>query len=317
MRIISLFWILILIGCGSVSSPALTPNQPTATSPVTATPINPTVTATATVTPDVYATDFWVTSTAIVNSILTAEPGRVYRSYASPDQKWTAEIRIYDCVRVNTTTDADANAYEQLNLIENSSNIKRSADGQLQNCGGVGAVGLEGLYWSSNNQYFYYTDAGRGVPDGSCGYWERPVLRLDVGALKIEELGGGPVSPDRTKIATWQGKEIVVWDINMGTEIGRISPYILNTEMWMGPIVWSPDNQAFVYVQTESYCPPSGNSRVVRVDLPDLKQTILFESQTPTFGSAHWDEIHELRLFDESGKQWIYTFGNQKLEPLP
>ena len=312
MRMISLFWILLLIGCSSVSSPVLTPNQPTATSPV-----KPTSTTAATPTPDVYATDFWVTSTAIVDVILTAEPGRIYRAYPSPDQKWTAEIRIFDCVQVNTATDADANAYEQLNLIENSSNIKKSADGQLQNCSGVGAVGLEGLYWSSNSHYFYYTNASRGVPDGGCGYWEKPVLRLYVGALKIDELGGGPVSPDRTKIATWQGKEIVVWDINMGTEIGRLSPFVLNTEMWTGPMIWSPDSQALVYVQTESYCPPSGNSRVVRVNLPDLEQTILFESETPTFASAHWNKIDELRLFDENGKQWAYDFDTQKLKRLP
>jgi hypothetical protein len=277
------------------------------------TPIKSTVTTTPT--PDFYATNFWITSTAVVNAILTAEPGRVYKSYLSPDRKWKAEIRVYDCVQVNTATDADENAYDQLKVMEVNSKEEHVADSQLQNCGGLGAAGLEGLYWSSNSQSFYYTDARVGIPDG-CGYWEKPVLRWDVNTLQTEELGAGPLSPDQRKIATWQGKEIVIWDINMGAEIGRISPDILNAEMWTGPIVWSPDSQAFVYLQPESFCPLSGNSRVVRVDLPTLKQTTLLESQAPTFGSAHWDKLNELRLFDENGKQWTYDFRTQKLRPL-
>ena len=227
-----------------------------------------------------------------------------------------AQITIYDCIKIDTRPNADPNAYEQLRLINVSSRKEKLADSQLQSCGGLGAFGLEGLFWSANSRYFYYTNAREGVPDG-CGYWERPVLRLDIGTLKIEELGAGPISPDGTKIVTWQGKELVIRDINTGFEKGRITPHILNTETGTGPIVWSPDSQALIYIQPESFCPVSGNSFVMHVSLPKLDQKLLLESESPTFGNAKWDKINELRLFDENGNQWVYTFTNQKLEPLP
>jgi hypothetical protein len=85
----------------------------------------------------------------------------------------------------------------------------------------------------------------------------------------------------------------------------------------IGAIAWSPDSQTLVYVQTESYCPLSGNSRIVRVDLSTLEQTIVLESEAPTFGGASWEVPDALKLFDENGKSWIYSFKNQKLNPPP
>jgi hypothetical protein len=313
MRNISLFCILSLLGCSSISPPVVTPTQSTATLPATTTSTESTKTTTPT--PDFYATDYLINLTAIVETVVASEQPRIYKSYPSPDEKWLAQITIYDCIKIDARPNADPNAYEQLRLINVSSREEKLADGQLQYCGNLGAFGLEGLNWSSNSRYFYYTNGREGVPDG-CGYWEKPILRLDINALKIEELGGGPISPDGTKIVTWQGKELVIRDINTGFEIGRITPYILNTETGTGPIIWSPDSQAFVYVQSESYCPLSGNSHIVRLDLPKFEQTILLESESPTFGGARWLKINELRLFDENGKQWVYTFNNQKLEPL-
>jgi len=266
-------------------------------------------------TQDAAATEYSITLTAVVDAILSTGQPRIYKSYPSPDRKWQAEVSIYDCINVNTSPDADANAYEQLQLIE-VGGAKKQVDSQLQTCGGVGAVGLEGLYWSSNSRYFYYTDARDGVPDG-CGYWEKPVLRLDVNTLEIERLGGGALSPDGTRIVTWQGNELVIWDVNEGRELGRLSPHIMNTDTGAGNIAWSPDNQAFVYIQPESYCPLSGRSQVVHVDVSTLKQTILLESEAPTFGTANWDSLHEIKLFDENGKQWIYDIANRDLRPLP
>jgi hypothetical protein len=182
----------------------------------------------------------------------------------------------------------------------------------------LGAFGLEGLFWSSNSRYFYYTNAREGFPDGCPGYWERPILRLETGTNKVENLGSGPLSPDGTTLATWQGKELVLWDVNEGIETGRVSPAVMNAEMGAGgPIIWSPDSQALVYVQSGSYCQPSTNSSVVRLDLQTLEQETLLESESPLFGGASWEKPNELTLFDENRNPWVYNFDTQELDPLP
>ena len=309
-RYFLLLSILLFTGCSSIATTPI----------VTTTPITPLAikgSETSAATPDLSATEYSIASTAIVEAILSTALPRLYKSYPSPDGKWQAEISIYDCINVDTGIDADANGYEQLQLIEVHGGEKQLVDSQLQNCSGLGAAGLEGLYWSSNSRYFYYTDARDGMPDGGCGYWDKPILRLDVNNLEIEQLGGGPLSPDGTKIVTWQGKELVIRDINEGREVGRLSPYILNADTGTGDIAWSPDSQAFVYVQLESYCQLSGKSQIVHVDVSTLRQMILLESAEPTLARASWDAPDEIKLFDENGKQWIYDLGSKELKSLP
>ncbi len=292
------------------------PSVPAFTATLQATkPTPPAMTAiftprpTATVTP----TEIPKTPTAtpdIATTVIAISTPRIHSSLLSPDGKWRAEVVIYDCVPVGGV---DENAYEQLKLLRVGDGIAKIADSQLQYCGGLGAFGLAGLFWSPNSRYFYYTNAREGGPDG-CGYWERPIIRLDVSNLKSEYLGGGPRSPDGTKLATWQGQELVVWDINEG-EIAHISATASDAET--GPITWSPDSQALAYVQFASYCSLSGKSYVVRFDLPELRQTLLLESETPTFGNATWDVLNELRLFDEKGKEWRYSFTTKELKQVP
>jgi hypothetical protein len=235
---------------------------------------------------------------------------KISSSLLSPDGKWRAEVVTYACVAVGGV---DENAYEQLILTQVDNGVEKLADNQLQYCGGLGAFGLEGLFWSQNSRYFYYTNEREGVP-GGCGYWERPIIRLDVRNLELDHMGGGPRSPDGARLATWQGQELVVWDINEG-EIARVSA--IEPEFGPGAITWSPDSQALSYVQLASYCPLSGKSYVVRLDLPTLKQTLLLESETPTFGNAAWDVQNELTLFDENGREWRYNFTTQELREVP
>jgi Tol biopolymer transport system component len=217
---------------------------------------------------------------------------------------------IYDCVPVG---EADEFAYEQLNLIQTDDNSVVGADSQVQSCGGLGAFGLAGLFWSADSQYFYYTNAREGVPDG-CGYWSPPFLRLDVSNPAPEYLGGGTLSADGTKLATWQDHELVVWDID-GGEMARLPATMPESEI--GPVTWSPDGQSLVYVQVESHCPLSGMSSVVLVDLPELRQTLLLESETPTFGNAVWNDPDVLHLNDENGDEWRYTFSTDVLQRSP
>jgi len=216
-------------------------------------------------------------------------------------------VVIYDCI---TTGEIEENAYELLKLIKVAEGDEQIAAEQLQYCGGVGAFGLEGLFWSPNSQFFFYTNVREGWP-GGCGYWERGITRVDVTTFEKAYIGAGPLSPDGEKIATWQAGELVVWHINDG-EIMRFPAFAdANT----GPIAWSPDSQRLVYLQFESYCPLAGRSFVVHIDLREPKQTLVLESENPTFGEVAWNAPDQLALFDEDNQPWVYSFTTDQLMP--
>ena len=52
------------------------------------------------------------------------------------------------------------NAYEVLKI------APWTVETQLLYCGGIGASGLEGKFWSPDSRFFYYTNAREGWPDG-------------------------------------------------------------------------------------------------------------------------------------------------------
>jgi hypothetical protein len=201
-------------------------------------------------------------------------------------------------------------AFEQLKLVHLPDGQERIADSQLQVCGGLGAFGLKALFWSANGRYLYYTDAREGLPDG-CGYWTPPYLRLDLATMERHFLGGGAQSPDGAKLATLQERAWVVWEVN-GGEMGRFP--LLFPEFEVGPLAWSPDSQALVYLQVGSFCPPSGPSYGVLISLSDLQQSLLLESQQH-FGAVFWGSQDELRLLDEQGMEWRYNFKTRALSP--
>lgn len=248
------------------------------------------------------------TRAALASTVVASSQPRRAESYSSPDGRWQAEVLIYACV---ATAENQENAYDQLNLIAASNGQSTVIADQLQSCGGLGAAGLAGLFWSPNSRFFYYTDAREGVPDG-CGYWAGSILRYDTQTQATVALGGGPRSPDGTKIATRQGAELVIWDIDQG-EIVR-QP-VLEPKRIAGPLVWSPDSQALVYLQLTSICPPTGQTAVVRLDLPSGQQTLLLTSEDSTFQSVRWEAVDQIELYDENSQAWRYDFTTQTLTP--
>lgn len=251
-------------------------------------------------------------------TVVGIQQPRLYASYPSPDGIWRVDIIIYDCVKTFGGYEAGGyeNAYDQLRLINVATGEDKLADEQLQYCGGVGAFGLEGRFWSPNSRYFYYTDSREGIPDGDGSYWVPDFIRLDVTNLNKVYLGFGPPSPDGTKIVAIQctRSELVVWNID-GGEIARLPAY--TSDILIGPIVWSPDSRRLVYIQIESCCPASGKSYLILVDLTKPEQRLLLESEMPTFGSTSWEVAGELSLYDENGKEWRYDLLTQELTPMP
>jgi len=208
----------------------------------------------------------------------------------------------------------DENAYEQLKLIQVSNGAESVMDRQLQYCGGLGGYGFGGLFWSANSRYFYYTSAREGVPDGLCWYWERPIHRLDVLTSQAEFIGGGPLSPDKTRIALWRENDLVIWSLDEG-ELAHVPAAIVNA--MKGPISWSPDGESLVYIQTTADCFPFGKSYVIRLDASELEQTLLLESDTPSFIYVAWEAPNRIGLRDEQGNPWRYNLVTNELRPVP
>lgn len=106
----------------------------------------------------------------------------------------------------------------------------------------------------------------------------------------------------------------MVWSLDDG-EIVR-SP-ALPEDVVHGPIVWSPDDGALVYLQTDDYCFPFGTSYVVRVDLPELRPELLIESIDPAFIGMTWEEPEQINLSGAAGQIWVYDFETKDLRPAP
>ena len=173
------------------------------------------------------------------------------------------------------------------------------------------------LNWSPSNRYFYYTDWREGFPE-SCGNYVVPtVYRFDTTSEKIITVGGGPISPDQTKLAIWQWQEneIVFWDLDQG-EVERVQT--LTRVRFNGEISWSTDGQSIVYLQTEWDCAPDyGRTYLTRLNLADMSQELLFEHEAPGFGRLSWDTPNQIRLRDGMDVMWIYDLVSKELKPSP
>lgn len=308
LSILVLPWLM--VGCQTFTTPEepiQTTLQATNLTASITTTSRPTTTPTA---PEVPVTP--VPTVDIAATVIAISPSRVHSSFPSPDGQWRAEVVIYDCVQLQGNI--DTNAVERLKLIGINNETETNIESVLLACGGVGAGGLGGLLWSPNNRYFYYTDAREGYPDGGCGYWARPIKRVNVESQKVEAIGGGHISPDKRKLAFWQDKELVIWDLDEG-EMARVPATM--PEAFGSQIAWSPDSQSLVYLQTELDCVPSGYSYVTRLDLSGMVQTLLLESKEPSFRWLAWDAPYRISLVDYQGDTWRYSLVSQELTRVP
>jgi hypothetical protein len=210
------------------------------------------------------------------------------------------------------------NAYQELRLTDTSTGEARTVDSQFINCGGLGAYGLGGRFWSANSRFFYYTNATTGVPDG-CGYFTSPYLRADTADLSVEYLGMGALAPDQRKLAVWWEGEgevlqdgwLAIWDVEgelLG--IGRIPPPILIA----GPIAWSPGSDAIAFLTSEDYC-PLGLTALGRMQLDMMIPMVILQSADPSFAGVAWELPDRVELTDELGGRWSYDFATRELLP--
>jgi hypothetical protein len=202
-----------------------------------------------------------------------------------------------------------------LRVVETGSGATHDVDDQFQYCGGLGGFGLAGLFWSPSGRYFYYTDAREGVAEG-CGFGYNPISRVDTTDWTATDLGSGLLSSDGTRLVLWDARDLVVYEVD-GGEIGRVAA--AEPELFPGPIAWSPDSLSLAYVQAGAFCVPgqSGDTTVVRVDLPAMTSQIILQSSSPAFQSVAWEEPGILELFDDNGAHWRYDLAAEELTAAP
>ena len=248
----------------------------------------------------------------IAATLVAGGAPRLYASYLSPDGAWRAEVHIFDCAPF---PDGGQYAYDRLQIVETAGDEARFVDGQLQSCGGLGAFGLAGRFWSPSGRFFYYTTARDGVPDG-CGHWTRPISRVDMADGSTADLGGGPLSPDGARLAVWDERDLVVYDIDGGA-VGRVAA--VDPAAALGPIAWSPDGGSLVYLQAGAFCVPgqSGQTTLARADLPGMASRVLLRSAEPAFQSVAWEEPGVLLLEDDAGGWWRYDLAGGTLLAVP
>ena len=125
-----------------------------------------------------------IDSPDIAATLSASSPPEILQIFPSPDKKWEIRIEKIDCQKIG---ELDEISLEQLVLRDQQTGVEAPIYSQLINCGGVGAFGIGGSFWSKNSRFFYFTNAREGVPDGCCEYyWNQPVARLDIQENKIK-----------------------------------------------------------------------------------------------------------------------------------
>jgi hypothetical protein len=251
---------------------------------------------------------YWVTSTAVVDTLRTTVTPQVYHSYRSPDGKWLAKIILYPCTQVRTEPGYRPDALEVLQMND------QEVETEDYFCGGQGAYGFAGKFWTYNSRFFYYTDAREGWPDG--GYpWRRPISRFDTVTGKSETLGYAVFSPGQTRIAGAQGMDLVIWDIN-GDTVHRFfgmptdhPPYGI---VWAA---WSPDGHRLAYV-TETFCQDASScpATLFLVNTQTWQQMQLLGPSDPRMMTVEWNGPNTLSLWGADFRStWLFDLTKNAL----
>ena len=94
-----------------------------------------------------------------------------------------AEVLVYECAPISDPalgTEPQPMSLELLRVVDAAGEVEYQIDSQLLSCGGLGAFGLQPLFWGADGQTLWYTTAREGGPDGACRPRVRPMTRVDV-----------------------------------------------------------------------------------------------------------------------------------------
>lgn len=225
-------------------------------------------------------------------TIVAVREPEVIQTHASPDGRRRVDVISYPCDAESGYTEEEK--LEQLMLVDQQTKTETVVQSQLQTCGGLGAAGLGGLFWSPDSQMFYYTDAREGVPDGGGGVcWDRPLWRLHVDEGKSERHGdiwARSRSGRRLAIAN-AGEDMVVE--TLGGE--RISGVSVPPGLEVCEIIWSPDGETFVYLRTQDPFRPN-TWELICVEAETGASNVTYELEDAAWVSMTWDSQAEVVL---------------------
>jgi hypothetical protein len=266
--------------------------------------------------------EFTQTAVVIAGRLMASAQPDIRVLSTSPDQRWRAELVIYPCTPVQTEIPG-TNAYDILRLVDASSGEAIQIADQLQYCEGLGAFGLGEIAWSANSQYYYYTAAREGSPDGGFPGWMRMIYRFELATRQALVMGPAELSPDRKEIAASEvyakGQYLFVplgltiWDLN-GDKLAEYKTKFSDAGWGKHHVAWSPVNQDLVYI--EMICPEHRKctSALYYVDRAAGIRTALLEGWQPAFQAVYWAEPDRLTLIDEAFEQWVYTLSEKEIE---
>lgn len=297
---VTLFFLIALL----ISACQSTSGEPR-TAPATPAPINtapPAATSSSIPTTETPAPVESPEESDLIEAIQAAADQRSIWQFETEDTAWAVEIVRYECVSVEFN-DVDQLAYEELRVTEPNGAVT-VVDYQLQYCGGLGAYGLNGLFFSPDGKSFYFDEAREGVPDGAaCGYWYKGTSRVDLDTLETERLPGeGPLSSDGARMLLWGRSDFILWDLDAG-EIGRVANPI--KRYGARSIGFSPDGTQVVVVLREDCIRPEALSAVVLLRLEGMTSEILLEASAPGYIQANWETAGTLLVEDFNGDYFI------------
>ncbi len=300
----NLFFFAVLMGLVVLTTSACQPQVsapeealPPGSAPATATPLPPSPPGTE--------------EDALIEAVIAAASPESLQTFTSPDQSWRVEIVRYDCTLVSEA--GSEFAYERLLLIGSDGEVIPLAQ-QMQNCGGLGAYGINGLSWSPDGQYFYFDMAREGVPDGMpCEYWHTGKSRINIKTFEVEALPGeGLFSPDGSRLLLVVEPDFILWDLNQD-EVGRSAhPY---AGLSVQSIAFSADGSQAVYVLREDCTKPEGISIVVMLNLANMTHTIVLESSIPSILKATRVSDDSLSLLGYDGETYELSLSTGEITP--
>ena len=298
----------------SSTTVAVSPAGPSPTLPAPS--ATPTVALTAThqptpkrSTPTPVLTEAEPNASARVSAVMTAEPARTLKPYRSPNGHWQAASETYDCIQVAAQADGKV-AYERMLLSDLTNGETKPVEDPLINCGGLGAYGLAGLFWSADSRYFYYTNARTGGPDGWCDvWWYRPATRLELATGAKVALVQGPVSVDGLWQAGIAASELVLWNRDSGQ---IIRTPVATAGFKAGDVTWAPDGKSLAYIQWSDCSLSGGESSLALFDRVRQQQSILLPFGRLKFLEITWEVQNQLSLWDVQ-HEWRYNLVTKTL----
>lgn len=228
------------------------------------------------------------TNTAAVLALQASVTPRVLETLTAPDGARSAQVLVYGCTKI-VASSMEERSYELLTV-----NGHVVAE-QFQHCGGMGAGGLSGLFWSQNGRFFYFTDARDGVPDGG-GPWIRPIHRYDTQTGDVAALDGPVASADGRLLAGGQGADLVVWDLEEG-ETARFAYPGGRDQTYVHAVAWSPDEGALAF-SVQDCTTVDCDAILLTADLQSGSVRELARLPDAQINQMFWPEANTLRFFD-------------------